>query len=948
MSTDQRWLSIHGAREHNLKDIDVRFPRESLSVVTGLSGSGKSSLAFDTLHAEGQRRFVESLSAYARRFLGQMEKPDVDGIDGLSPTIAIDQKNRSGNPRSTVGTVTEIYDYFRLLYARVGTVFCPDCGHRIEATTVDRMVESILDGEPGVRLLILAPVVRGRKGEYKEDMKRWNREGFPRLRIDGETIRLDREDPPELDREKNHTIEVVVDRVKRDDSEATRSRLADSVETAARLAEGLVTVENHDTGERTTMSEKFACPECGYAYSEVEPRVFSFNSPYGACEACDGLGHDLRVDPDLIFDETLSLAEGALQPFSSSSSTWFQERIRNLAREHDIDLERPVRELTERQRRILLYGTDEPIDFHFSSRDGAYSFEGDFEGAVPLVWKRYKRSSSRHTRRAMEKYMSRVACPACGGARLKESSLSIQVGGRSIDDCVDMHLNELLAFMEDLNFEGVDARIADPILREIRQRLFFLVRVGLGYLTLGRRADSLSGGESQRIRLATQIGSRLVGVTYVLDEPTIGLHQRDNERLLETLEDLRDLGNTIVVVEHEEQTIRRADYVVDLGPGAGEHGGEVIFQGEVESLESSADGYTADYLRGDREIPVPENRRCPETFLRLSGASGHNLKDVDVDFPLEVFTCVTGVSGSGKSTLVYETLYRILHRHFYSGTERPLSYDAVEGLDAIDKIVNVDQSPIGRTPRSNAATYTGLFTPIRELFASLPEANVRGFDKGRFSFNVKGGRCENCGGAGREEIEMHFLPDVYVTCDACGGKRYNDETLEVRYRGKTIADVLAMTVAEALDFFSDHRRIERRLQTLNDVGLDYLTLGQPAPTLSGGEAQRVKLSSELSKVQTGDTLYLLDEPTTGLHKEDIRKLLNVLHTLVDRGNTVVVIEHNLEVIKNADWIVDLGPEGGKDGGEVVYSGPIAGIGSAERSVTADYVKEALRTGSSGT
>jgi excinuclease ABC subunit A len=937
---DQQSIEILGAREHNLKDIDVTFPRGSMSVVTGLSGSGKSSLAFDTLFAEGQRRFVESLSAYARRFLGQMEKPDVDQINGLSPTIAIDQKNRSQNPRSTVGTVTEIYDYLRLLYARVGNVFCPECGHPIEATSVDRMVDEIVRHFDGDRILVLAPIVRGRKGEYQEEMESLNQEGFPRIRVDGETYRLDREDVPDLDKEFDHTLEVVVDRIKVDSDDDTRSRIADSVETAVGKADGLVTIEDYDTGDAETMSEQFACPDCGFSYSEVEPRIFSFNSPYGACDACDGLGHDLRVDPDLIFDEDSSLAEGALKPFSSSSSDWFQERIRTLAREYDIDMETPIQDLTDRQRHILLYGTDEEIEFEFSSKAGSYSFEGEFEGAIPIVWKRHKNSSSRHTRRAMEKYMSRVDCGECGGDRLKPSSLSVTIQDRNIADCTGMHLDDLRRFMENLEFDGMDERIARPILNEIVDRLSFLEDVGLAYLTLGRSAGSLSGGESQRIRLATQIGSQLVGVTYVLDEPTIGLHARDNERLLNTLEELRDLGNSVVIVEHDEQTIQRSDYVVDLGPRAGENGGEVMYQGEASGLKE-ADSLTGEYLRGEKSIEIPTERREPDGELVLTGAKGHNLNDLTVEFPLGVFTCVTGVSGSGKSTLVYETLYRELNRKIYSGSERPLEFDSLEGLDQVDKVINVDQSPIGRTPRSNPATYTGLFTPIRELYASLEESKVRGYDKGRFSFNKKGGRCENCGGAGREEIEMHFLPDVYVICDDCDGKRYNDETLDVRYKGKTIADILDMSVAEALEFFRDHNRIERRLSTLKDVGLGYVKLGQPATTLSGGEAQRVKLSSELSKVQTGDTLYLLDEPTTGLHKHDIKKLLSVLHTLVERGNTVIVIEHNLDVIKNADWLIDLGPEGGEKGGEVVFSGPIEEVIDCKESVTAEFLEPIL-------
>jgi excinuclease ABC subunit A len=939
--SEKRWIKIHSAREHNLDNIDVQLPREQLCVITGLSGSGKSSLAFDTLYAEGQRRFVESLSAYARRFLGQLEKPDVDKIEGLTPTIAIEQKNRSHNPRSTVGTVTEIYDYLRLLYARVGTVYCPSCGHMIEATTIDSMVDTVISGEEDRRLLIIAPLVRGRKGEYKQELEKLKREGFPRVRIDGETVRLDRDQVPKLEKEEKHDVEVIVDRIKLRKTEEGRSRLTDSMELAAKLADGLVRVEDYETGEGQTMSEQFACAQCGYSYSEIEPRIFSFNSPYGACEACDGLGHDLRVDPELVLDKHLSLAGGALKPFSSSSSTWFQEQITNLAEKYDIDVEKPVKELSEKQRNVLLYGSREKINFSFSSTAGFYSFEGEFAGAIPLVWKRYKRTGSRRVRRAMERYMSRVDCPECGGRRLKPSSLSILIDSKSIADCCEMHLDRVREFIANIQLEGMKEEIARPILQEIVERLSFLENVGLSYLTLSREAGSLSGGEAQRIRLATQIGSRLAGVTYVLDEPTIGLHSRDNLRLLETLEELRDLDNTIVVVEHDEQTILRADYVVDLGPEAGEHGGKIMYQGPGEGLVEASDSLTAAYMRGDRKIPLPGEDRAPAGFLKLNKASGHNLKDIDVEIPLSVFTCVTGVSGSGKSTLVYETLYRALSRRLYRSTARPLEFESLEGTEEINKVVNVDQSPIGRTPRSNPATYTKLFTPIRELFAELPEAKLRGYDKGRFSFNVKGGRCENCGGAGKEQIEMHFLPDVYVTCDECGGKRYNTETLEVRYRGKSIADVLHMTVSEALEFFEKIPQVRRRLKTLNDVGLGYIRLGQPATTLSGGEAQRVKLASELSRVQSGDTLYLLDEPTTGLHKEDIRRLLKVLHRLVERGNTVLVIEHNLEVVKNADWLIDLGPEGGEKGGEIIYSGPRAGIVEEKQSYTGKYLKELL-------
>ncbi len=929
----ERAIRVRGAREHNLKDLDVDIPRDRLTVVTGLSGSGKSSLAFDTIYAEGQRRYVESLSSYARQFLGVMEKPDVDQIEGLSPAIAIEQRVTSGNPRSTVGTVTEIYDYLRLLWARLGTPHCPECGRPVRRQTVEEIADQVLAWPEGLRLEVRAPVVRGRKGEFRDLFDEVRQEGFVRARVDGELVEVS--DPPELDRRRNHDIAVVVDRLTLRAED--RDRLTDSLETALEMADGTVVVDRRgvDGGEPDlhVFSERYACPVCGVSIPELEPRQFSFNSPYGACPACDGLGERQEPVRDrLTGGDVISILEGVILPWGSPSQELRRETIPDLARKHGFDPNEPWGELDEGSRTAVMEGDEEL----------------GWEGVMSQTLRRYEETDSDSVRRDLEEYMRTVPCSECGGARLRAESRAVTVHGRRISEMtrttVERALETFRGWREEARArDDARSRVALPIYKEICDRLGFMERVGLGYLTLARSAGSLSGGEAQRIRLATQIGSRLVGVLYVLDEPSIGLHQRDNERLLGTLEELRDLGNTVIVVEHDEETIRRADHVVDLGPGAGRHGGELLVSGPVEELLESEDSLTAEYLRGDREIPVPGERRRPaegqEVVVR--GARHHNLADVDVSFPLGVFICVTGVSGSGKSSLVQEVLYRRLAGEIYDAQAPPGDHDRLEGLDRVDKVIDVDQSPIGRTPRSNPATYTSVFTPIRELYASLPESKIRGYDKGRFSFNVKGGRCEACAGDGLVKIEMHFLPDVYVPCDVCRGKRYNRETLEVLYKGKSIADVLQMTVDEALEFFDAVPRIRRKLETLSDVGLGYIRLGQPATTLSGGEAQRVKLSSELAKRATGQTVYILDEPTTGLHFEDIRILLEVLHRLVERGNTVVVIEHQMDVIKTADWIVDLGPGGGEYGGEVVASGPPERVAAVPESHTGRYLREIL-------
>jgi excinuclease ABC subunit A len=935
-------LVVHGAREHNLKDITVRLPRNALICVTGLSGSGKSSLAFDTIYAEGQRRYVESLSAYARQFLQMMEKPDVDSIDGLSPAISIDQKTTSRNPRSTVGTVTEIYDYLRLLYARIGKPHCPICGRPISGQSQDSIVDQILQLEPGTRFTVNAPVVRDRKGEYKDVFEHLQAEGFSRVKVDGEQ-RLLEEGVPELDKKFKHTIEVVVDRlVIKDD---LRTRLAQSVETAAQLADGLVVIDVVD-GPELTFSEKFACPEHGVSLPELQPRIFSFNSPHGACPRCTGLGHQQEIDPDLLVpDPTLSIGEGALVPWALGNSGFYESVIQAIADRYEIDLEEPWQDLTEQHQNLFLYGTDgERIYVSYRNRMGrrrAYTMA--FEGLVPSLERRYRDTDSSQQRERIEEYMSFRPCPVCHGARLKPEVLAVTVGDRNIHEFTRMSVTRALEFLEGLELSETDQLIGSRVIKEIKERLTFLDNVGVGYLDLDRTAATLSGGEAQRLRLATQIGSQLVGVLYILDEPSIGLHQRDNGKLIGTLERLRDLGNTVLVVEHDEQMMRSADHLVDMGPGAGEHGGHVVAEGTASKVERNKKSVTGQFLSRARTIPVPEHRTEDLGSFWVRGASMHNLKNIDVEFPVGKFVCVTGVSGSGKSTLVNEIVYKALANRLHRMRVKPGDHDDVEGIEVFDKVIDIDQSPIGRTPRSNPATYTDLFTPIRELYSLTPEAKVRGYKPGRFSFNVRGGRCETCKGDGQIKIEMHFLPDVYVPCETCKGARYNRETLEVRFKGKSIADVLDMSVEDALQFFAKIPKIQRRLQTLHDVGLDYVKLGQPATTLSGGEAQRVKLAAELCKVATGKTLYILDEPTTGLHFADIEKLLETLQRLVDAGNTMLVIEHNLDVIKQADWLVDLGPEGGEAGGEIVAVGTPEQVALVEGSFTGAFLQHVLPT-----
>ena len=947
-------LVVRGAREHNLRDIEVHLPRERLVVITGLSGSGKSSLAFDTIYAEGQRRYVESLSAYARQFLGLMEKPDVDSIEGLSPAISIEQKTVGRNPRSTVGTVTEVYDYLRLLWARVGIPHCPNCGEPVLRQSATQIVDRLLELGDGVRIEVLAPLVRGRKGEFRDLFEKARKEGFVRARVDGETIDL--ADPPTLNRYENHDIAIVVDRLVIRDED--RTRLADSVETALRTAEGVVEVLEHvrrSDPRSHVFSEHYACASCGTSLAELEPRQFSFNSPYGACPDCDGLGTRKEVNPHLLLgDHSISILEGVVLPWGEPGGHLRRSVLPGLAQAYEFDLKSPWHDLADDVREAIMLGSGAmKIRFPYQSGSGKMKghYEDTWEGVVASVQRRYAETRSSNVRDQLEDYMSTLTCGTCHGSRLRPESRAVTVGERSLGDVVDLPIEDALAFVESLRPGGPELpeEIAGPIIKEVRERLGFLADVGLGYLSLGRSAGTLSGGEAQRIRLATQIGSRLVGVLYILDEPSIGLHQRDNERLLGTLRALRDLGNTVLVVEHDEDTIRAADWLVDLGPGAGRHGGEVVAEGPLDAVLGAERSLTGAYLRGDRSIGVPNARReaDPGRVLRVRDARGNNLRGLDVEFPLGTFTAVTGVSGSGKSTLVNETLYAALARHFYRAKSAPAPHAGLDGLDQIDKVIEVDQSPIGRTPRSNPATYTGLFTPIRDLFATLPESQMRGYAPGRFSFNVKGGRCEACSGDGLVKIEMHFLPDVYVPCDLCKGKRYNRETLDVRYKGRNIAEVLDMTVEEALEFFDAVPRIRQKLQTLHDVGLDYIHLGQAATTLSGGEAQRVKLATELSKRQTGNTLYILDEPTTGLHFEDVRVLLDVLHRLVELGNTVIVIEHNLEVVKTADWIIDLGPEGGAAGGAIVAQGPPEEVADHPKSYTGHYLRSLLATNGSG-
>jgi excinuclease ABC subunit A len=961
---EHKYISVRGAREHNLKNIDVDLPREHLIVITGLSGSGKSSLAFDTIYAEGQRRYVESLSAYARQFLEMMQKPDVDQIDGLSPAISIEQKTTSRNPRSTVGTVTEIYDYLRLLFARAGIPYSPETGLPIESQTVSQMVDRILTFESGTRLYLLAPVVRGRKGEYRKEIAEWMKKGFQRLKIDGEFY--DIADAPELDKKYKHDIDIVVDRiVVRDDISA---RLADSLETCLKLADGLAVAEFadkplpasersgesaykslNDTHERLIFSEKFACPVSGFTIPEIEPRLFSFNNPFGACPACDGLGMKKAIDPQMVVPDTsLSLRDGAILPWSKSTnpSPYYAQTLEALGRAYGFKLSDRWADLDEAACNAILFGTDnQEIEFIYDDGSRTYKTRKRFEGVIGNLQRRWRETDSSWMREEIEKFMSAHPCEACSGYRLKPEALAVKIDGKHIGEITELSIGNASKWFEELPSKLGEKQnaIAARILKEICERLRFLNDVGLEYLTLSRNSGTLSGGESQRIRLASQIGSGLTGVLYVLDEPSIGLHQRDNVRLLDTLRHLRDLGNTVIVVEHDEDAILAADYLLDMGPAAGIHGGEIVAQGSPAEVMANPNSLTGKYLKGEMQIAIPAERRKPvkSRQVEIRGAQGNNLQDVNASIPLGVLTCVTGVSGGGKSTFLIETLYKAAARRINGAREVPAPHDSIHGLELLDKVIDIDQSPIGRTPRSNPATYTGAFTPIREWFAQLPEAKARGYQPGRFSFNVKGGRCEACQGDGVIKIEMHFLPDVYVTCDVCDGKRYNRETLEVLFKGKSIADVLDMTVEEAADFFTAVPSIRDKMVTLQRVGLGYIKVGQQATTLSGGEAQRVKLAKELSRKATGRTLYILDEPTTGLHFHDVAKLLEVLHALVDTGNTVVVIEHNLEVIKTADWILDLGPEGGNGGGKVVAAGTPEAICDVSGSYTGQYLKEML-------
>ncbi|MBO6558964.1 MAG: excinuclease ABC subunit UvrA [Nisaea sp.] len=938
-SSEPKDIRVQGAREHNLKSVDVAIPRNSLTVLTGLSGSGKSSLAFDTIYAEGQRRYVESLSAYARQFLELMQKPDVDLIEGLSPAISIEQKTTSRNPRSTVGTVTEVYDYLRLLYARIGIPYSPATGLPIESQTVSQMVDRILEMEDGTRLYLLAPIVRGRKGEYRKEMAELRKQGFQRLKVDGEMYEID--EVPALNKKLKHDIEVVVDRLVVREGIATR--LADSVETALDLSDGLLIAEDATSGERVTFSAKFACPVSGFTIDEIEPRLFSFNNPFGACPSCDGLGSSMYFDPDLIVpDGSKSLRKGAIAPWANSSSKYYMQSLESLAKHLGISLDTAFEDLPEAAQKALLYGTgSERVVMTFDDGLRSYQTNKPFEGIVTNMERRFRETESAWSREELAKYQSVAPCESCLGQRLKPEALAVKIAGLNISEVTEMSISEAVKWFTALtgNLTGKQAEIAERILKEINERLGFLNNVGLDYLTMSRASGTLSGGESQRIRLASQIGSGLTGVLYVLDEPSIGLHQRDNDRLLATLVRLRDLGNTVLVVEHDEDAIRSADYVVDMGPGAGVHGGTVVAAGTPEEIMRAPQSLTGQYLTGFRQVPIPAERRKAKKgrHITLRGATANNLDDVTVSLPLGTLTCVTGVSGGGKSSLIIETLWKAIARKLHGAREHPGPFDSIEGLEFLDKVVDIDQSPIGRTPRSNPATYTGAFTPIRDWFAGLPEAKTRGYKAGRFSFNVKGGRCEACQGDGVIKIEMHFLPDVYVQCDVCKGKRYNRETLEITYKGKSVAEVLELTVEEGAEFFKAVPSIRDKLETLERVGLGYIQIGQAATTLSGGEAQRVKLSKELSRRATGKTLYILDEPTTGLHFEDVRKLLEVLQALVDQGNTVIVIEHNLEVIKTADWIVDLGPEGGSGGGKIVAEGTPEDVAATAGSYTGKYL-----------
>ncbi|MDY2699682.1 MAG: excinuclease ABC subunit UvrA [Lachnospiraceae bacterium] len=939
----REYIKIRGANEHNLKNLDVDIPRNELVVLTGLSGSGKSSLAFDTIYAEGQRRYMESLSSYARQFLGQMEKPNVEKIDGLSPAISIDQKSTNRNPRSTVGTVTEIYDYFRLLYARIGIPHCPKCGKAIKRQSVDQMVDQIMELPEGTKLQLLAPVVRGRKGEHTKIFERAKRSGYVRVRVDGNLYELTEE--IKLDKNIKHNIEIVVDRliVKA----GIERRLTDSVESVLALAEGLLMVDVIN-GETINFSQSFACPDCGISINEIEPRSFSFNNPFGACPVCFGLGYKMEFDPDLMIpDKTLSINEGAIQVMGwqscNESGSFTNAVLTALAKEYQFSLDTPVEELSEEAYHILIHGTDgAEVKVHYKGQRGEGIYPVAFEGLIRNMERKYRETGSDIIKQEYETFMRITPCKECGGMRLKKESLAVTVCDKNIYEITSMSIRDLHRFLESMELSSQQQLIGKQVLKEINARVGFLIDVGLEYLSLSRATGTLSGGEAQRIRLATQIGSGLVGVCYILDEPSIGLHQKDNDKLLNTLKNLRDLGNTLIVVEHDEDTMLEADYIVDIGPGAGFHGGQVVAKGTAQEIMEVEESITGQYLSGKKQVPVPETRRKPKDWLTVSGAQENNLKNISVNIPLGVLTCVTGVSGSGKSSLVNEILYKRLARDLNRARTIPGKHKNIAGIKKLDKVIDIDQSPIGRTPRSNPATYTGVFDMIRDLFAGTPDAKARGYKKGRFSFNVKGGRCEACGGDGIIKIEMHFLPDVYVPCEVCGGKRYNRETLEVKYKGKNIYDVLEMTVEEAVSFFENVPSIRRKIETLNDVGLSYVKLGQPSTTLSGGEAQRIKLATELSKRSTGNTIYILDEPTTGLHFADVHKLVEILHRLADGGNTVVVIEHNLDVIKTADYIIDMGPDGGDRGGEVVACGTPEEVAESPKSHTGLYVKKMLK------
>jgi excinuclease ABC subunit A len=936
-------IIIRGAREHNLKNIDVVIPRNKFVVITGVSGSGKSSLAFDTIFAEGQRRYVESLSAYARQFLEQMEKPDVDSIEGLSPAISIEQRTTSKNPRSTVGTVTEIYDYLRLLYASVGVPHCTQCGQEIRPQTIQQMVDRLMRLPTGTKFTILAPYIRGKKGEYRKQMLQMVKEGFTRAIVNGDMIEL--ADPPVLDKQKKHSIDIVIDRLVVKDG--IEQRLADSLETTTRVAKGLVKILYAEDNREELLSQNYACPDCGISIGELTPRLFSFNSPYGACPKCSGLGVLLEVDVEKVVpDPAKSIEDGAISIWKEGAENWRTRQITTLARHYKFKLNTPWQKLPEKIRNMILFGSEEKIKFEYDGSDSSYHYTGNFEGLVTMLKRRYMESDSDDMREEIERFMTPTTCPDCKGRRLKPEALAVTVAGRSVDQVVKFQLGEAEGFFKNLSLSEREEVIAGKILKEVRDRLGFLNAVGVGYLSLDRNAATLSGGEGQRIRLATQIGSKLMGVLYVLDEPSIGLHQRDNRQLIQSLLELRDLGNTVIVVEHDEETIATADHVIDLGPRAGVHGGEVVGEGTVREIQKYERSLTGKYLRGELTIDVPRVRRpIGEAAIIIRGARQNNLHNLDVTFPLGIFIAVTGVSGSGKSTLVNDILYKALSRHFYDAHDSPGAHTRIEGVDLIDKIIDIDQSPIGRTPRSNPATYTQLFGEIRSLMSQTPEARMRGYGPGRFSFNVKGGRCEACKGDGQIKIEMHFLPDIYVACDVCGGKRYNRETLQVTYKGHSIAELLAMTVEQSLEVFRNIPKIFNILHTLDEVGLGYITLGQSSTTLSGGEAQRVKLARELAKRATGKTLYILDEPTTGLHFDDVSKLLHLMHGLVDRGNTVVVIEHNLDVIKTADHIIDLGPEGGDQGGRIIASGTPEQVARSKNSPTGQYLRKLLEKGS---